>query len=182
MAGNKPKKESQLTPELKREIVELTIETYRKEEENRRRVSRDRRLHNTELLMKKYRGFAAHSESAVYDSLQVDEDEYFADLMDLMDCGRKGLSVDSVRESVARTRILVHHIDKMLGFYESCCVQSKKPEDARRLRVIKALYIDENRKTPEELAKLEGVDVRTIYRDNQAALQELSALLFGYFE
>lgn len=29
---------------------------------------------------------------------------------------------------------------------------------------------------------MECVDVRTIYRDNQAALNELSALLFGYFE
>ena len=182
MTEKKAKKESQLTPELRREIVELTIETLRREEESQRKINRDRRLHNTRLLMEKYRGFAVHSESAVYDALQVNEDESFADLMDLMDCGRKGLSVDSVRESVARTRILVHHIDKMLNFYETCCTQSKKPEDARRLRVIKALYIDEDRKTPEELAKLESVDVRTIYRDNQAALQELSALLFGYFE
>lgn len=175
-------KKTQLTPELKREIVELTIETYRKEAEKQREARRDRRLHNTKMLMEKYRGFVIHSQSAVYEATQVDEDEHFNDLLELMDSGGRGFSVESVRESAARTHIMVQHIQRMLEFYEFCCNRSKKPEDARRLRVIKALYIDDDKKTPEELAKMECVDVRTIYRDNQAALNELSALLFGYFE
>lgn len=175
-------KKTQLTPELKREIVELTVETYRKEAEKDRKARKDRRLHNTEMLMKKYRGFVVHSESAVFEATQVDEDEHFNDLLELMDSGGRGFSVESVRESAARTHIMVQHIKKMVDFYEFCCNRSKKPEDARRLRVVKALYIDEDKKTPEELAKMECVDVRTIYRDNQAALNELSALLFGYFE
>lgn len=175
-------KKTQLTPELKREIVELTVETYRKEAEKQREARKDRRLHNTKMLMEKYRGFVIHSQSAVYEAAQVDEDEHFNDLLELMDSGGRGFSVESVRESAARTHIMVQHIQRMLEFYEFCCNRSKKPEDARRLRVIKALYIDEDKKTPEELAKMECVDVRTIYRDNQAALNELSALLFGYFE
>ena len=175
-------KKTQLTPELKREIVELTIETYRKEAEKQREARRDRRLHNTKMLMEKYRGFVIHSQSAVYEAAQVDEDEHFNDLLELMDSGGRGFSVESVRESAARTHIMVQHIQRMLEFYEFCCNRSKKPEDARRLRVVKALYVDEDKKTPEELAKMECVDVRTIYRDNQAALNELSALLFGYFE
>lgn len=175
-------KEAKLTRAQKKEIVELTIETYHKEAEKQREVRRDRRLHNTKMLMEKYRGFVIHSESAVYEASQVDEDEHFNDLLELMDSGGRGFSVESVRESAARTSIMVHHIQKMLDFYEFCCKRSKKPEDARRLRVVKALYIDEDKKTPEELAKMECVDVRTIYRDNQAALNELSALLFGYFE
>lgn len=175
-------KKTQLTPELKREIVELTVETYRKEAEKQREARRDRRLHNTKMLMEKYRGFVIHSQSAVFEAAQVDEDEHFNDLLELMDSGGRGFSVESVRESAARTRIMVQHIQRMLEFYEFCCNRSKKPEDARRLRVVKALYIDEDKKTPEELAKMECVDVRTIYRDNQAALNELSALLFGYFE
>lgn len=175
-------KKTQLTPELKREIVELTIETYRKEAEKQKEARRDRRLHNTKMLMEKYRGFVIHSQSAVFEATQVDEDKHFNDLLELMDSGGRGSSVESVRESAARTHIMVQHIQRMLEFYEFCCNRSKKPEDARRLRVIKALYIDEDKKTPEELAKMECVDVRTIYRDNQAALNELSALLFGYFE
>lgn len=176
------KKKQEMTPELKREIVELTIETYRKEVERQRKENRDRRLHNTRMLMEKYRGFVVHSESAVYNASQIDEDEGLLDILNLMDCGGRGLSAESVRQSVVRTRILVHHVQRMLDFYEYECKQSKRAEDTRRLRVIKALYIDEERKTPEELAEIENVDVRTIYRDSKAALQELSALIFGYFE
>lgn len=172
----------QLTPELAKEIVELTIATYRKEVEKQRAANRDRRLHNTKLLLEKYRGFVVHSESAVYDATHVDEDDQFYDLLELMDSGGRGFSVESVRESAARTRILVHHIGKMLDYYEFSCNRDKKPESIRRYRVVKALYIDEDKKTPEELARIENVDVRTIYRDNHAAIQELSALLFGYFE
>ena len=169
-------KKSQLTPELRKEIVELAIV------EKHREQNRDRRLHNTKMLMEKYRGFVVHSESAVYDALQVDGDEELRDIMELMDCGEKGFSVESVRQSVARTRILVHHVNRMLEFYEYRCKNSKKSEDARRFRVIKAVYLDEENKTPETLAEEEHVEVRTIYRDLKAAIQELSALIFGYFE
>ena len=151
MGQNKGKPQSQLTPELRREIVELVIETYHKEQEKERKARRDNRLHNTKLLMEKYRGFVIHSESAVYDAAHVQDDN-------------------------------LHHIDRMLRFYEYCCTSSRKPEDARRLRVIKALYIDEEKKSMDEIAAAEHVDTRTIYRDHNAALQELSALLFGYFE
>ena len=175
-------KKSEMSSELKREIVELTIETYHKEAEKQRERNRDRRLHNTKILMEKYRGFVVHSESAVYDALQVDEDDELRNIMELMDCGDKGFSVESVRQSIARTRILVHHVNKMLDFYEYKCKHSRKPENARRFRVIKAMYLDEDSKTPEMLAETERVEVRTIYRDLKAALQELSALIFGYFE
>jgi len=176
-------KQIHLTPELTKEIVELAIDAYRKEADKRRKAAFDKRLHNTKILMEKYRGFVIHSQSAVHEASQVEDDLDFENLLELMSNGdAKGLSVESVRESTARTSIMVHHIDKMIGYYEYCCKQSKKPEDARRLRVIKALYIDEDKKTPEELAEQEFVDVRTIYRDQKAALQQLSALIFGYFE
>lgn len=180
MAQKNGKPKSQLSPELRREIVELVIETYHKEQEKERKARRDNRLHNTKLLMEKYRGFVIHSESAVYDAAHV-QDDNLHELIDLMEC-RDAVVVESVRESAARTSIMVHHIDRMLRFYEYCCNSSRKPEDARRLRVIKALYIDEDRKTIDEIAAAEHVDTRTIYRDHNAALQELSALLFGYFE
>lgn len=176
------KKKSALSQEQKREIVELTIETYHKEQERQREENYDRRLHNTKLLMEKYKGFVVHSESAVYDASQVSEDEEFNEIVDLMDCGGHGISIESVRQSVARTRVIIHHIDTMLQFYEFKCNQSGKAEDARRFRVLKGLYLNEERKSPDDIAAEEGVDVRTIYRDQNAALRDLSALIFGYFE
>ena len=176
---------SKLTAEQRREIIGLAshiaIEQYRKEADKKRKELRDKRLHNTKLLLEKYRGFVIHSESAVYDASHIDDDYDLESLLDLMGGGRD-FQVASVQESAARTRILVHHIDRMLDYFKYRCEQSPKPEDARRYRVIKGLYIDDEEKTPQQLSDIEAVDISTIYKDSRTALRQLSALLFGYFE
>lgn len=179
---------TKLADEQRKEIIDMAsrvaIEQYRKEADRMRKAAQDKRLYNTKLLMEKYRGFVIHSRSAVYDAAQIDGDFGLDALLDLMGCGEgtRQLSVSSVQESAARTRILVHHIDQMLGYYRYRCELSSKPEDARRYRVIKAMYIDEIEKSPQELADAETVDVSTIYKDLKAALRQLSALIFGYFD
>ena len=79
-----------ITAEQRREIIGITsqvaIEKYQKAMENHRKEARDRRLHNTKLLLERYRSFVVHSESAVYDATQVEDDMDFESLLDLMDC------------------------------------------------------------------------------------------------
>lgn len=181
---------SKLTDEQRREIISMAsrvaIEQYHKEAERTRKAARDKRLHNTKLLMEKYQGFVIHSQSAVFDASQIDDDLSLETLLDIMGCGEgeKKLSVASVQESAARTRVLVHHIDRMLEYYKFRCDHSPKPEDARRYRVIYFSYLvdEQEQKTFQELADDENVDISTIYKDHKAALQQLSALIFGYFE
>jgi len=179
---------SKLTDEQRREIAEtasrVAIEQYHKEADRAKKAARDKRLHNTKLLMEKYRGFVIHSQSAVYDAAQIDDDCDLSTLLDLMGCGEGGghFSVSSVRDSAARTRILVHHIDQMLEYYKFRCEKSPKPEDMRRFRVVHGLYIGEEEKTAQQLSQEENVDISTIYKDLKAALNQLSALIFGYFE
>lgn len=179
---------SSLSDTQRKEIIEMAsrvaIEQYHKEADRAKREVRDKRLHNTEMLMEKYRGFVAHSQKAIFDASQVEDDLDLDTLLYLMDCGGKDkqLTVVSVQESAARTRTLVHHIDNMLDYFEHRCLKSNKPEDARRLRVIKALYIDDDEKSPQEIADIEQVDLSTVYRDKRAALRQLSALIFGYFD
>lgn len=181
---------SKLTDEQRREIISMAsrvaIEQYHKEADRTRKAARDKRLHNTKLLIEKYRGFVIHSQSAVYDAAQIDDDFSLDALLDIMGCGGddRKLSIASVQESAARTRILVHHIDQMLEYYKFRCDHSPKPEDARRYRVIHYSYLvdEQEQKTFQELADEECVDISTIYKDHKAALQQLSALIFGYFE
>ena len=52
----------------------------------------------------------------------------------------------------------------------------------RKWETIRYLYLDENEKTVQDLAKMYYVDERTIYRYNRAALQDLSALFFGWVD
>lgn len=179
---------SRLSDSQRKEIIEtasrIAIEEFHREAERAKKAARSQRLHNTELLMKNYLKFVTHSESAIYDATQVDDDLDLDELLDIMDCGGKdkSLSVRSVQESVAKTRLLIHHVDTMLGCFEAACLKSKKPEDARKLRVIEGLYLSDEPKTPQELAEEEQVDPSTIYRDKREAMRQLSALIFGYFE
>lgn len=179
-----------LTAEQRKEIIgmasRVAIEQYQKAAEKAKQDARDKRLHNTKLLMEKYRSFVIHSETAIHEASQVEDDLDLDDLLELMDCGPgvKELAVTSIRESAARTRILVHHIDRMLDYFKYRCYHSSKPEDTRRYRIIYYSYIAEEseQKTFQELADDENVDISTIYRDHKSAITQLSALIFGYFE
>lgn len=174
-----------ITVEQRREIIsiaaQVAIEKYLKSEETQRKERRDRRLHNTKLLLERYRSFVVHSESAVYDATQVEDDMDFESLLDLMDCKHEQVSVESVRDSVARTRLLLNHVDMMLGYFKYHCEHSPRAEEARRYRVIHLSYLvpEEEQKTFQEIADDEGVDISTIYKDQKVAIRQLSALLFG---
>lgn len=137
----------------------------------------DRRLYNTRLLLKNYRLFKKHAENAVYEAEQLDESVY--DILDMMERNTGNGFVDSIKNSVARTATLVRHIEVMLGLYRVYCEQSGRPEDLRRWRVAKALYIDEKPVSVQEMAELESAAERTIYRDIDTICEQLSALLFG---
>ena len=52
----------------------------------------------------------------------------------------------------------------------------------RKWEVVRSLYLDEEIKTVQDLAEVYFVDERTIYRYNRSALQDLSALFFGWVD
>lgn len=164
----------------------VACEAYRREAEKVRQENRDKRLYNTRLLMEKYRGLVKYSDDAVYDAshLDGDEDMQLHELIELMSEGRDSftLSVDSIRERVGRTRIILRHMNKMLEFYQYRCQSSGKLEIQRKWDTINYLYLTDEEKTVAELAKMFYVDERTVYRYNKAALQDLSALFFGCIE
>lgn len=160
----------------------VACKAYREEAEKVKQENRDSRLYNTRLLMEKYRGLVKYSEGAIYDSTQVDKEELgLHELLDLMSTGEDSyvLTVESIKERAERTRIIVAHMNKMLDFYKYRCERSGKLEIRRKWDTVYYLYIAEDEKTTQELAKLFYVDERTVYRYNKAALQDISALFFG---
>lgn len=179
-----------LTPALLKAISEAAaekgIEAYRKEIEFQRAEAKDRRFHNTKLLLERYKGLEEHSKEAVHNASQVDDDPDLDELVQMMKGydERYEASVPSVMKSAAYTSTLVHHVKRMLDFYKRCCDVSQKPEDARRYRVIYYSYLaePEEQKTFQQIAEDEMVDVSTVYKDHKLALRQLSALFFGYFE
>ena len=111
-----------ISPEMLQEIIrvasETAIEKYQREAEKNRKAIRDKRLHNTKLLLQNYHCFVEHSKSAVYEASQLSEDDDFEELMEELMSQTDGRVrvpvVRSIQESAAHTRIIVQHIDRML--------------------------------------------------------------------
>lgn len=159
--------------------AKVALETLDKEKKKAQKSRYDKRLRNTKLLLRNYRMFKEHTESAVFEASQLNENAI--DILDMMwETSNNGdLFVESIKKSVARTQIIMTHVIDMLGLYEVYCFRSNKPEDGRRYRVIAALYITDNPIPIREIASMEGIDDRTVYKDVDAACEKISALIFG---
>lgn len=172
-----------LTPELKKEIIELTtmtaIRAYHSEADKQMKVQLDKRIHNTKLLLKNYRDLKIHSEDSVYEASKADESAYEI-LSAMSDRDPNENYVESIKRSVGRTVIILNHVDEMLRIYEISCKRSQRPEDMRRYTTIYRLYIDTEREwSPQDVADDENVDLTTVYRDVKEAVRRLTALIFG---
>jgi len=164
------------------EITNIVIDRLRAEEAAAAKAQYDRRKANTKLLLRNYRSLVEHCESATYTASQVDVDDGYclAEILELINGNASDrLKVESIRQSIIKTKIIIDHIDTMIDLYKTYCDRSPKEEDRRRYRVIYWLYLDHEPKTADELADEEYTDKRTIYRDISIAVEQLTAFIFG---
>lgn len=154
-------------------------------ERERKRIKKqqyDRRLHNTKLLLRHYRTLNEHYQHAVFDMNRAEaESETFAEIMQAMNANIADdtLYIESIKQSCMRTKIIMAHVNKMLECYEIMCQRSKRKDDKRHWRILNGLYIADIAMTAGELAKQEHIDKRTVYRDIDICVSDLTALLFG---
>lgn len=154
-------------------------------EQERRRLKKkqyDWKYQNTKLLLRNYRRLNQYYENAVFDTAGAEEaDENFEDIVRSM--GGKLVDEEIVVESIQRnfttTKIIMTHVNKMLDCYRILCEQSNRPDDARHWRVLNELYLAGDYTTAEEIAKLERIDKRTVYRDIDICAADLTILFFG---
>lgn len=179
----------QLTPELEaivRLASETAVESYRRELERQqeqdgkaRRERHHRVVNSAKMLLKNYRRFKKMTVSSVYGK-DTSTNETLVELLELMQgIYRSGeLEVVSIKDRVARTELMIEHIDAMLEVYKKDC--NRSPEGQRRYRVIYWMYLSEDEsKTAEDIAEMENVVVRTVFRDIKTAYEELAVLFFG---
>lgn len=155
--------------------ADMIEKSHKKEEKEQR----DRRLHNTKLLLKNYRMLKANCKEAIYEKENNNEspEHIFEDLMSMKESDDRVI-VASIKRSAERTRIIIEHVDKMLDVYRIHCGKCSDKEK-RQYKVIKWLYITKNKKTVTELAKEFDVSNVTIYDDIKIAEERLSCLIFG---
>lgn len=169
----KPETVEQIAKIASDRAIEKTLEFLEKERYRQQKQKRERRLHNTKLLVRNYRKFKVHCEDNLSElqELQDPDSLEFLDVDDLM--------IESIIRNKKRTAAMLRYIDRMMHIYRILCEQSKKPEDLRRYQILMDVYVHEEEKTIEELVTCHKIDKRTVYRDINKACEALSSLIFG---
>ena len=170
-----------LDPVLAKEITDFIIDKLREEETKLVKARHDHKRANVKLLLRKYRGIVENVSKSVYDAVHIEDDVELLELIEMMSGKRESFRVESLRDSAARSQMLVAHIDRMIAAYKDFCDKSDKEEDKRRYRVVYDSFISPNPKTTEEIAAAEHIDKSTIYRDIDAAADRLAVLFFGVY-
>lgn len=155
------------------------IDTERKKA---RKERQDRRLHNTRLLLKNYRILKIHAKNAISSSNQIKAaGENAIGILDSLDADEltDGLYIESIKKSQERTAIILSHIDMMMELYRAYCYNTGNAEDIRRYRVIMENYIEEPKKSAQDIADTYGIEKRTVFKDITTAIKPITALFFG---
>lgn len=158
------------------------VKAIEREQTNYRKQRLDRKLHNTKLLLKNYRTLEAHYQNAVFDVDSAEENSSdFSEIISRMNSSvyDDDLYIESIKQSCLRTKIIMAHVNNMLDIYKAACKGSGKPENKRHWRVLSMMYLDPDPMTVEEIAEAEGIGERTVYKDIDVCVNDLTALFFG---
>ena len=156
------------------------VEAYKEEHARAENERTSRILNNAKKLVTNYRRFKDMCDNSVYDK-DTSADMELKDVIELMSGSfrNQDLTIMSIKEKVSRTRMIMEHVDTMLEVFRKHCEMSPDPEEMRRYRIIKNLYLTEEPKKPADVAEEESVTVSTVYRDVDKACKKLAVLFFG---
>lgn len=161
--------------------AKTALETAEREIISYKQQEYDWKYHNTKLLLRNYRRLKKYFENAIFNSDSAGEaDESFESIMrKLGKNASEKIFVESIQKNYITTKIIMTHVNRMLEVYEAMCKHSGRQDDERHWRVLEGLYIADNYTTAEKIASREGIDKRTVYRDVDICVADLTALLFG---
>ena len=174
-----------LPKEELREIIRETAvtsaaETIQKMEgvfEGRTKAYRDKRLHNTDLLLRNYRSLKKGCKEAVWNREVARKAYDEMDVLMLMKADDRVI-VDSIKQSTEKTEVILAHIDRMLDVYHTFC-QKNGPREKRRYNAIKLVYMTDKKLKMSEIADKLGIATSQLYADLAVAKESLAALIFG---
>lgn len=154
------------------------IDKFKEETKRQQARGRDKRYHNTRLLLWNYRMLKINAENSIFGRSQMEESA--VDILDsMMNMYNDNVIVESIKNSATRTAIIVAHLETMLDMYKVCCERSGSETDERRYDIVHGLYIAEDCVSRNELAEKWGISLQTTYNDEKIAIERLSALIFG---
>lgn len=162
------------------EGVRKALADIEREKAEKKKYRVDMRFRNTELLLHNYKNFVQHTENSIYTEKQLTKEELFEELDLDMDEEFTKTQINSIIKSKKKTSIILKHINNFLQYYEYKCNLSQREDIQRRFKVIKYLYLDEEKMTQEKLADFLHCNTKTIRNTKNIAIKELSVLFFRH--
>lgn len=150
------------------EITKTVLKEMHKHQTKQNNQQKDRRLRNTKLLVENYRLLSKHCEGIdaeleIYEELVYDPSQ---------------LNLHALMKYKAKTKKMLNYFDGMLSTYKDFCIKSG-PMAERRYKMFYSLYIDEHKKSADDIAEYYNLDRSTVFRDAKKATEEMSIFLFG---
>lgn len=143
------------------------VDTIKKLERQDSNERTDRRLHNTRALLRNYKSLKKHCEKSVQKFNKVsDEDVSFI--------FTSNITLESVKQSTAKTRLMIMHVDTMLALFEKICRENGEQE---KFDMLISCYVDHI--SIADLAERYSLSERSVQRYIRQGIKTLSILLFG---
>lgn len=163
---------TELTEEQIKIAARIGAETFRDSQLKMKKSDYEKKLRNTKLILENYRYLEDHVNVGL-PKLDT-EDEATVAMMPKWE-----LSVYALIGYQSRSKLMIKYIDLVLDQYEEECKRSNDEMQKRRYRVVRALFLNRKTINRDRCAELFNIDHRTVNRDVQAAVHDLSILLWG---
>lgn len=176
-----------MTPDQFREVYETAakigaekaLDTFNKERAEERKHRRNRKLRNTELLLRNYHMLRENAENSVFGRSQMEESA--ADILEeMMSLYNDEVIVESIKNSATRTAIIMSHVDTMISLYHTYCERAENSDiEMRRYDVLWDRYLADEPLNVESISKKHHMTKQNVYADLKIATERLTALIFG---
>lgn len=164
--------------------AEKAIEAYRLEDVKAKKRLENQSIHITKNKLKSYRRVKASlvetEEFTEYEKIEL-RWEFIKDLM--------GSGLDVIEKSENRIKSFeakrkrdlfeIQSIDKALSLYKEEVDNSDSDETKRRYRELYSMYIDDKIHSIAEIAEIENISEKIVYRDLGIACKIISVYLIG---
>lgn len=160
------------------------VEAYRSEEQKTQKRRENENVRVTKRKLQSYRRVKA---SLAETETFTDDEKIelrWAFVKDLMGADFNGIEkaedrIRSVENKRKRDSFEIQSIDRAMELYKAEVDKAENDEAKRRYRVIYAMYIDDEAMTIEEIAQIENVSEKTVYRDIGLACKVVAVYLLG---
>ncbi|MEC5422382.1 HTH domain-containing protein [Virgibacillus sp. C22-A2] len=159
---------AKLPSEFIDEITKSVIKIIEKENNKAKKEKKDWRLRNTRLLLKNYRMLEEHCKSVETDLEAYEEIVYEPEELEL----------HALMKYKAKTAKMLLYFDDMFKAYYGYCYRAGEATQ-RRYQVLDRLYVSDNEMSADDIAEYFNINARTVYKDVDKAIEELSVFLFG---